>query len=71
MRGEPAPENYQGIAGPLANLALPGGILRNMFSNIYGEGKEFVTGPIDYTKNLFSGIFSPSATQDSRNESTN
>lgn len=63
MRGEPAPENYQGIAGPLANLILPGGMVRNMLSNIYGEGKEFVTGPIDYTKNLFSGIFSPSATQ--------
>ena len=63
MRDEPAPENYQGIAGPLANLILPGGMVRNMLSNIYGEGKEFVTGPIDYTKNLFSGIFSPSATQ--------
>ena len=63
MRGEPAPENNQGIAGPLANLILPGGMVRNMLSNIYGEGKEFVTGPIDYTKNLFSGIFSPSATQ--------
>jgi hypothetical protein len=62
-RGEPAPENYRGIVGPLANLALPGGILRNMFSNIYGEGKELVTGPVDYAKNLFSGIFSPSATQ--------
>jgi hypothetical protein len=71
LRGEPAPENYRGIAGPLANLALPGGMVRNMLSNIYGEGKELVTGPVDYAKNLFSGIFSPSATQSSRDESSN
>lgn len=64
MRGEPAPEGYEGLAKPLATLAIPGGMVRNMFSNIYNEGKEFVTTPpIDYFKNLFSGIFSPSATQ--------
>lgn len=62
LRGEEAPEGYRGI-GPLIDLAMPGGMIRNMLSNVYGEGKEFVTGPIDYTKNLFSGIFSPSATQ--------
>ena len=58
LRGEEAPEGYKGI-GPLVDLMMPGGLLRNM----YQGGKEFVTGPIDYTKNLFSGIFSPSATQ--------
>lgn len=62
MRGEPAPENYQGIVAPLANLAMPGGFIRTMIPNIYQEGKEFVGQPVDYIKNLFSGIFSPSAT---------
>lgn len=63
MRGEPAPEGYEGLAKPLATLAVPGGMVRNMFSNIYNEGKEFVTTPpIDYFKNL--GIFTPTETEE-------
>ena len=63
MRGEPAPEGYEGLAKPLATLAVPGGIVRNMFSNIYDEGKEFLTTPpIDYVKNL--GIFAPTETEE-------
>lgn len=63
MRGEPNPADYQGIVAPMANLVMPGGFLRTMIPNVYQEGKEFLSQPIDYTKNLFSGIFSPSATQ--------
>lgn len=63
MRGEPNPADYQGIVAPMTNLVMPGGFLRTMIPNVYQEGKEFLSQPIDYTKNLFSGIFSPSATQ--------
>lgn len=63
MRGEPAPENYQGIAAPFANLMLPGGFARTLIPNIYQESKEFLDAPVDYTTNLLDGIFNPTVTE--------
>ena len=54
MRGEPAPEGYQGIVGPLSKLAIPGSMAMNIISGLYNKGKEFVADP--------TGIFSRSVT---------
>ena len=53
-RGEPAPEGYQGIVGPLSKLAIPGSMAMNIISGLYNKGKEFVADP--------TGIFSRSVT---------
>lgn len=63
MRDEPAPKGYEGFAKPLLDLAIPGNLIRSIGSNIYDEGKEFLTtAPIDYFKNL--GIFTPTETEE-------
>ena len=53
-RGEPAPEGYQGIVGPLSKLAIPGSMAMDIISGLYNKGKEFVADP--------TGIFSRSVT---------
>ena len=53
-RGEPAPEGYRGIVGPLAKVAIPGSMAMNIISGLYNKGKELVADP--------TGIFSRSVT---------
>ena len=63
MRDEPAPKGYEGFAKPLLDLAIPGNLIRSIGSNIYDEGKEFLTtAPVDYFKNL--GIFTPTEAEE-------